>query len=77
VKLLDIKNDRMLNANLIAPSNFQILYGISIDKARQEIYCADAKNYVVSGEMKIFDFNGQFKRSFQTGLIPSKAVFVR
>ena len=77
VKLLDIKNDRMLNANLIAPSNFQILYGISIDKARRELYCADAKNYVVSGEMKVFDFNGQFKRSFQTGLIPSKTIFVR
>ncbi len=77
VKLLDIKNDRMLNENLIAPSNFQLLYGISIDTTRRELYCADAKNYVVSGEMKVFDFNGQFKRSFQTGLIPSKAIFVR
>ncbi|MGQ9805128.1 MAG: DUF5074 domain-containing protein [Chlorobiales bacterium] len=77
VALLDIKNDRMLNASLIASTDFQILYGISIDKTRQELYCADAKNYVVSGEMKVYDFNGQFKRSFQTGLIPSKAIFVR
>jgi YVTN family beta-propeller protein len=77
IKLLDIKNDIMLSEDLISPSNFQILYGISIDHARREIYCADAKNYVVSGEMKVFDFNGQFKRSFQTGLIPSKVIFVR
>lgn len=77
VMTLDVKNERVLNPSLIAPSNFQILYGISIDKARRELYCADAKNYVVSGEMKVFDFNGQFKRSFPTGLIPSKAVFVR
>lgn len=77
VKLLDIKNEVVLNAQFIPASNFQILYGISIDKARRELYCADAKNYIVSGEMKVFDFNGQFKRSFQTGLIPSKAIFVR
>lgn len=77
VMTLDVKNERVLNPSLIEPSNFQILYGISIDKARRELYCADAKNYVVSGEVKVFDFNGQFKRSFPTGLIPSKAVFVR
>lgn len=77
VMTLDVKNERVLNPSLIAPSNFQILYGMSIDKARRELYCADAKNYVVSGEMKVFDFNGQFKRSFPTGLIPNKAVFVR
>jgi YVTN family beta-propeller protein len=77
IKLLNIKNDSVLNENLIAPSNFQILYGISIDGARQELYCADAKTYVVNGEMKVFDFNGQFKRGFQTGLIPSKTIFVR
>ncbi|MFQ3599484.1 MAG: DUF5074 domain-containing protein [Chloroherpetonaceae bacterium] len=77
VKLLNLKSDQVMNSTLIAPSNFQILYSISIDAARRELYCADAKNYIVSGEMKVFDFNGQFKRSFQTGLIPSKAVFVR
>lgn len=77
IKLLNIKNDSVLSENLIAPSNFQILYGISIDEARQELYCADAKTYVINGEMKVFDFNGQFKRGFQTGLIPSKTVFVR
>lgn len=77
IKLLNIKNDSVLSENLIAPSNFQILYGISIDEARQELYCADAKTYVVNGEMKVFDFNGRFKRGFQTGLIPSKTVFVR
>ncbi len=77
IKLLNLKSNQVMNANLIAPSSFQILYGISIDAARRELYCADAKNYVVNGEMKVFDFNGVFKRSLQTGLIPSKAVFVR
>ncbi|MCS6989406.1 MAG: hypothetical protein NZM06_07805, partial [Chloroherpetonaceae bacterium] len=77
VMTLDVRNERVIKPNFIAPSNFQILYALSIDKARRELYCADAKNYVVSGEMKVFDFNGQFKRSFQTGLIPNKAVFVR
>ncbi len=54
-------------------------YNITIDPQNENVYIADAKDYVSAGEVFCFDKNGKKKFSFSTspGVNPSKIVFIR
>lgn len=72
---LDVKADTLVSDELIASSNFQTLYGLDIEPESGDIYCTDAKDYSVSGDVIVFDKNGQKKSMFKTGVNPTKVLF--
>lgn len=50
-------------------------YGIGIDPVSEEIYIADAKDYVSNGEVLRYSSEGELIDTFEVGLLPSKFAF--
>lgn len=77
ISLFDTRSERFIKENFIEASHFRLLYAIEVDESTGDIYCCDAINYVVRGDVMCFDRNGQRKFSFQAGLNPSSVAFLR
>jgi hypothetical protein len=56
-------------------ASFGALYGLGIDPASGNIYCADAKNYSSKGTVYIFDAAKTRTDSLKTDIIPSNFWF--
>lgn len=56
-------------------SGSKVFYGMNIDPNRNEIYLADAKDFVQRGEALRLDSNGVFLSSFSTGFNPNGFYF--
>ncbi len=50
-------------------------YGIGIDPISEDIYIADAKDYVSNGEVQRYSSEGELIDTFEVGLLPSKFAF--
>jgi len=75
VAKFDVKADTIITDELIASSNFQTLFGINIDPENGDIYCTDARDYSVSGDVICFDNTGTKKFEFKSGISPCKVLF--
>ena len=75
----DILNDRIDNVPFIGNSSkIKSPYGIAINEANGDIYIMDAVDMLgTNGTLYCFDKNGSPKFDIETGLLPSKVVFVR
>lgn len=51
------------------------IYSIGIDPLNNDIYIADAKDYVQSGVVYRYDQSGQLKSQFNAGIIPTCFLF--
>lgn len=56
--------------------DIQSPYTIAVQPDNGDIIIADAKNYVSSGELRVFNTNGQLKWTAKTGDIPGHIAFV-
>lgn len=54
----------------------EVPYGLIVNPTTRDIFIMDAKDYVSSGELLMFDREGNLKNRWWTGDIPSRAVFV-
>jgi YVTN family beta-propeller protein len=72
VKTISVEDSTL--QDFIAQSNFQTPYGIGVDKD-DNVYIADAKDYVSKGTVYVFDKTGSQKNSFQVGIIPGSFAF--
>lgn len=50
-------------------------YGIGVDPVSEDIYIADAKDYVSNGEVLRYSSEGELIDTFEVGLLPSKFAF--
>lgn len=50
-------------------------YGIGVDPVSEDIYIADAKDYVSNGEVLRYSSKGELIDTFEVGLLPSKFAF--
>lgn len=57
------------------PSGGKLFYGMNLDKARNEIYLANAKDFVQKGEAFRIDSSGNLLTSFRTGFNPNGFYF--
>jgi YVTN family beta-propeller protein len=73
---IDVKADTVINATFI-PKNGNNLLGMVEDVVTGNVFVTDAKNYQVSGNVLCYDSNGNFKFSFQAGIVPSGIAFRR
>jgi hypothetical protein len=55
----------------------QTLYGLSFDKARNEVWIFDAKDYTQNGFVQVVNKNGTLLYSFEAGALPSFALFLQ
>ena len=74
IALFDTNTETIANPNYISTSGIQTLYGVQYSPITNKIYCLDAKNYTVTGQVHVFSFNGIFETSYNVGLNPTSIL---
>ena len=77
VKLFNVKTETVDKANFITDgTKIETPYGVTVDSVSGEVFVTDAKNYSTNGQVFCFGANGVKKYVLNTGLLPSKIVFI-
>ena len=77
VKLFNVKTETVDKANFITDgTKIDAPYSITVDAVTGEVFVTDAKNYSTNGQVFCFSANGAKKYVLNTGLLPSKIVFI-
>jgi len=75
IAVYDVKNEKIVNANMVNTAIDETPYCINIDPTTNDIYLG-VTDYVNNGKMYCFDKSGALKFTFTTGLNPSKVIFI-
>lgn len=68
-------SDPNIPSSSFFPANGKVFYGMNIDKNRNEIYLANAKDFVQKGEAIRLDSSGVLISTFATGINPNGFYF--
>jgi YVTN family beta-propeller protein len=74
IALFDPNTETMIYPEYISTSGIQTLYGVYYSDITNRIYCLDAKNYTVTGQVHVFSPNGIFETSYNVGLNPTNIL---
>ena len=74
IALFDPNTETIINPEYIPTSGIQTLYGVQYSDITNKIYCLDAKNYTVTGQVHVFSPNGIFETSYNVGLNPTSIL---
>ena len=69
-------SDTTLPSTAIIPSNGNIFYGLGIDPTNNDIYVADAIDYVQNGVVFRYSSSGNLIHQFNAGIIPNGFLFI-
>lgn len=77
IKVFDTKTDKVVNEKFIS-DNTKIVtpYGIGVNPQNGDVYIADAKRFMESGEVFCFDKTGKLKFKTKVGMNPQSFVFL-
>jgi YVTN family beta-propeller protein len=70
-------NSSSLPTSAMINSNGKNFNSIAIDPDNEEIFIADAIDYIQKGKVYYYSSNGALKFSFSTGIIPGEMVFIK
>ncbi len=70
-------SDNNLPSSPIIPSNSTIFYGLGIDPTNNDIYVADAIDYVQNGIVFRYNAAGGLIHQFNAGIIPNGFLFIQ
>ena len=70
IALFNPNTETIINPEYIPTSGIQTLFGVQYSGITNKIYCLDAKNYTVTGQVHVFSPNGIFETSYNVGLNP-------
>lgn len=74
IALFDTNTETIVNPQYIPTSGIQTLYGVYYSNITNKVYCLDAKNYTVTGQVHVFSPNGIFETSYNVGLNPTSIL---
>jgi hypothetical protein len=72
---LNTTNETISNEKFIDCGNFETVYNIQINPENEDIYIVDANGYVNSSIVHCYNFAGQYKYQFTSGLNTGKLIF--
>lgn len=73
IALWDTKNETLLSNQFITDGTTpETVYGVFADRPRGLVYVADARSFVNTGMVHVYNLQGKKQFSFPTGLNPSK-----
>ncbi|OAQ38129.1 hypothetical protein A5893_15105 [Pedobacter psychrophilus] len=77
VKEYDLNTDAVTKDNFITDgTTYKIGYGLSYDKINQQLFVCDAQSYSGTGAILCFDKSGKLLYKVNTGVLPSKVIFL-
>lgn len=76
IGILNTSSETVSNSDWTDISQITTLYGIKVDPNRQKIYLMDANNYSASGDVFVFDMNGNYENKYGVGYLPSSIVIL-
>ena len=74
IALFDPNTETIIDQEYIPTSVIQTLFGVHYSAITNKIYCLDAKNYTVTGQVHVFSPNGVFETSYNVGLNPTSIL---
>lgn len=74
IALFDASSEQMVQTNYISTSSMVTLYGVNYATETDKIYCCDANGYTNTGFVHVYNASGQFERTYNVGLNPSKVL---
>lgn len=74
IALFDAATEQISQAAFIPTGIITTLYGVSYSSVTDKIYCCDANSYTNTGFVHVYSSSGQFERSYNVGLNPSKVL---
>jgi YVTN family beta-propeller protein len=74
IALFNPNSETITNPEYISTSGIQTLYGVQYSDITHKIYCLDAKNYTVTGQVHVFSQSGIFETSYNVGLNPTSIL---
>lgn len=78
-QIINTNTKKIVSNNFIkddSQKEIETPYGISVDPLSKNIYITDAKDYISSGKIYLYNKNGKRLQSFITGNIPSTIGFL-
>ncbi len=69
-------NDTSLPSSAFITSNTNVFYGLGVDPINEEIYVADAIDYVQNGIVFRYSSSGNLIDQFYVGIIPGEFLFI-
>lgn len=74
VAKFNFNSEQVTNQDFISTDDFGILHNMQYSPESKRFFLMDADNYTNSGKIKIYNQNGDFIRSYQVGLNPTKLL---
>jgi len=74
IGLFDTQTEQLVIANYINTTNITTLYGVHYSTSTNTIYCSDANSFTNTGSIHLFSAIGNFIRTYNVGLNPSKIL---
>lgn len=74
IALFDATTEQIIQATYIYTGSMTTLYGVSYAPETDKIYCCDANGYTNTGFVHVYTSGGQFERTYNVGLNPSKVL---
>lgn len=77
--IIDVKTEQIISNKIIDQQyvdEIKAPYGIAVNPYTEDVYLADAKNYVTTGYVYCFDKTGKFKWKTEGGNIPAHFAFL-
>lgn len=72
---MSINDVSLPSSPFITKAQGSLFYGLGINKTNNEIYIADAKDYVQKGDIYRYNYNGNLIHLFEAGIIPGDFLF--
>lgn len=74
ISLFDTQTESVINSNYLNISSIETLYGVYYHTNSNKIYCLDAKNYTITGNLLIYSSTGILEKTIPVGLNPSNII---
>jgi hypothetical protein len=72
---MSINDNSIPSTPFITRASGSLFYGLSISPVNNEIYIADAKDYVQKGDVYRYSYSGNLIHQFEAGIIPDDFLF--
>lgn len=74
IGIFNTQTEAIENSNWTDLSQVNTLYGMKADPARNKMYLMEAHHYSSTGDVLIYDLNGNYQSKFSTGYLPSDVL---
>ncbi|MBK9291966.1 MAG: YncE family protein [Bacteroidetes bacterium] len=75
IALMDVRSKHIVNPQFITDGTQpETVYGLHVDRSRGWVFVADARSFIHTGQVHVYNLSGKRQLSFTTGMNPSRMI---